>query len=120
MISYSSLNWDKFSIIYFSISIGDAATAVYVVVPISILLLVNIISGVVIFLLTRHCYRKRRELENAIKFNPNTDCIYENIHSKMYTENTAAGNTPDGLYAEIQTNANPSYCPVEKMVDTLY
>ena len=89
----------------------------YVVVPIGILLLLNIIIGVVIFLLTRRHYRKKREPENATRFNPNADCIYDNIHSGLYA---TAGNIPDGVYAEIQTNANPSYCPVEKMVDTLY
>ena len=92
----------------------------YVVIPITILLLLNIITGVVIFLLTRRHYRKKRELENAKRFNPNTDCIYDNIHSGLYAGNISAGNIPDGVYAEIQTNANPSYCPVEKMVDTLY
>ena len=90
----------------------------YVVVPIIILLLLNIITGVVIFLLTRHCYRKKRDLENTstVRFNPHTDCIQETFYSELHAEKPSAGNVPVGVYADVEAYDNPSFSLVENEV----
>ena len=71
----------------------------------------------VIFLLTRRHYRKKRELETPIRFNPNDNCIHENLFSELHDEKTSAGNIQVGVCAEAETYDNPCFSPDEKEVD---
>ena len=83
-----------------SVSIDAAcrtSLGIGVAVPIAVLIVVNIISVVVVFLITRHCYKKTSQKSSPSK----VEYVYEQVEGQNPCEN-------------IVMTDSPAYGPVEK------
>ena len=82
--------------ISYPICISQAALLTVGIVPTVVLLLVNIISVVVVFLITRHCYRKTSQKSSPSK----GEDVYDQVEGPK-------------TYEDIAMTDSPAYGPVK-------